>query len=247
MSRAGRFLDIALVILAIIAVWQGIHWFAGDVAMTAPLETAEDVLAMLGRERFWVDLYASISAFGYALVIAWAGGVGIGVLLGRHRLSGEVAEPILIALYSLPKVTLYPLVLLVFGLGIPAKVAFGAIHGIIPVAIFTMNTVRDIKLVYVKSARAMNLGGPATAWRILLPAALPEVVTGLCVGFSLTLLGVLIGEMFASKAGLGYRIITAIGLADVKSMMAVVLMLFLFAVAASSVLLWLDHRLHKRI
>ncbi len=247
MSRLGRLLDTALVAAVIIVVWQAIHWIAGEVALTSPLETASEALAMLGRERFWIDLYASLSAFAYALLIAWTGGVGIGVLLGGHRLSGAVAEPILIALYSLPKVTLYPLVLLVFGLGISAKVAFGAIHGIIPVAIFTMNAVRNIKPVYVKAARTMNLGGPATAWRILIPAALPEVVTGLRVGFSLTLLGVLIGEMFASKAGLGYRIITAIGLADVKSMMAVVLMLFLFAVAASSILLWLDHHLHKRV
>jgi NitT/TauT family transport system permease protein len=110
-----------------------------------------------------------------------------------------------------------------------------------------MNAVRNIKPVYVKAARTLHLGAPATALRVLIPAALPEVVTGLRVGFSLTLLGVLIGEMFASKAGLGFLIINAIGLADIRTMMAVVLMLFLFAVVASSILLWIDHRLHRRI
>ena len=54
-------------------------------------------------------------------------------MLGAHRLSGEVSEPILVALYSIPKITLYPVVLLLFGLGMSAKIAFGAIHGIIPV------------------------------------------------------------------------------------------------------------------
>ena len=66
-------------------------------------------------------------------------------MLGAHRLSGEVAEPILVALYSIPKITLYPVILLLFGLGISAKIAFGVIHGIIPVAIFTMNAVRNIR------------------------------------------------------------------------------------------------------
>jgi NitT/TauT family transport system permease protein len=246
MSSLARLLDVALVGLAILVGWQGVHWYAGEVAMTSPAETLRHVGVLLGQERFWPHLWASVHAFAYALVIAWAGGIGIGVVLGGHRLSGEVAEPILIALYSLPKVTLYPVILLVFGLGLSAKVAFGAIHGIIPVAIFAMNAVRNIRPVYLKAARSMKLAPPATALRILIPAALPEVVTGLRVGFSLTLLGVLIGEMFASQAGLGFLVINAIGRADTKSMMAVVLMLFLFAVIASSILLWIDHRLHKR-
>ena len=66
-------------------------------------------------------------------------------MLGAHRLSGEVTEPILTALYSIPKITLYPVILLLFGLGISAKIAFGVIHGIIPVILFTMNAVRNIR------------------------------------------------------------------------------------------------------
>ncbi len=247
MKSLIRAFDLSLVVLVILAGWQAVHWYAGDVAIASPAKTVSHAVIMLGEERFWPHFWASVYAFAYALIIAWAGGVGIGVLLGGHRLSGEVAEPILIALYSLPKVTLYPLILLIFGLGLSAKVAFGAIHGIVPVAIFAMNAVRNIRPVYVKAARSMKLDAPGTALRILIPAALPEVVTGLRVGFSLTLLGVLIGEMFASSAGLGFLIINAIGLNDTKQMMAVVLMLFLFAVSASSILLWLDHRLHKRV
>ena len=61
------------------------------------------------------------------------------------------------ALYSIPKITLYPVILLLFGLGISAKIAFGVIHGIIPVILFTMNAVRNIRAVYLRSARAMRL------------------------------------------------------------------------------------------
>ena len=73
----------------------------------------------------------------------------IGLALGAHRLAGEVTEPILAALYSIPKITLYPVILLLFGLGISAKIAFGVIHGIIPVILFTMNAVRNIRAVYL--------------------------------------------------------------------------------------------------
>ena len=72
----------------------------------------------------------------------------------------------------------------------------------------------------------------------------PEIVTGLRVGFSLTLLGVIIGEMFASQQGLGFLIINGMNVHDVRTLTAVVLLLVLFAVASSSVLLALERRLN---
>ena len=70
-----------------------------------------------------------------------------------------VAEPILVALYSIPKVTLYPVILLIFGIGMPAKVAFGAIHGIfpVPISIFAMNAVRNINPTHLRTARVLRL------------------------------------------------------------------------------------------
>jgi NitT/TauT family transport system permease protein len=244
--RARNALDTALVLGALLLLWQALNWYAGDVAITGPVTTTQRALELLARPRFWPHIEETLIAFAYSLLIAWVGGIGIGVWLGAHRLSGEVAEPMLVALYSLPKVTLYPLILLIFGLGLSAKVAFGAIHGIAPVIIFTMNAVRNLKPVHRKTARVLQLTPQQAALTILIPACLPEIVTGLRVGFSLTLLGVLLGEMFASKRGLGFTIINAIGLNDVETMMAVTLMLFVFAAVANAFLLALDRRLHKR-
>jgi NitT/TauT family transport system permease protein len=81
---------------------------------------------------------------------------------------------------------------------------------------------------------------------IVLPAALPEIVSGLRIGVSLTLLGVLIGEMFASQRGLGFLIMTAVGVHDTQTTMAVTAMLAAVAVAMNIVLLRLDNRLHRR-
>jgi NitT/TauT family transport system permease protein len=247
MSQTRRALDIGLVLAALVVVWQALNWIAGDVAISAPLETLRHAGDLLTRPRFWPHIEESFVAFVYSLVLAWAGGLGLGVWLGAHRLSGDIAEPILVALYALPKVTLYPLILLMFGLGMSAKVAFGCIHGIIPVAIFTMNAIKNIKPVYLKAARTMNLTPWQAATTILIPATLPEVVTGMRVGFSLTLLGVLIGEMFASKRGLGFTIINAISLNDVQTMMAVTLILFVFAAVSNGLLLAVDRHLHQRV
>jgi NitT/TauT family transport system permease protein len=110
-----------------------------------------------------------------------------------------------------------------------------------------MNAVRDISPVLVKTARALRLSPRQAVTGVLLPAALPEVVSGLRVGFSLTLLGTMIGELFASQRGLGFLILNAIGLNDVATMMAVTLLLAIVAVIANAGLLALDRRLHRRV
>jgi NitT/TauT family transport system permease protein len=166
--------------------------------------------------------------------------------MGIHRLSAAVGEPILISLYTLPKVTLYPVVLLIFGLTLPGRVTFGAMHGVLPVALLTMSAIRNIPPVYLKSARTLHLSEWQTISTVLFPAALPEIVSGLRIGFTLTLLGVLLAEMFASKAGLGALIINAEQLLQNEEMITVAIVLFAFAAVANALLLWMEHRLHRR-
>jgi NitT/TauT family transport system permease protein len=234
-----------LLTLTLLVTWQILHQWAGDTALTAPLPTLEHLWEMIGQKRFLPHLAETGLAFLQALAIAWIGGIGIGLLLGGHKLTGEVAEPILVGLYSLPKITLYPVILLLFGLGMSAKVAFGALHGIIPVALFTMSAVRNVNRTYLRAGRAMRLTPAQTAWYVLIPATLPEIFSGLRIGFSLTLLGTMLGELFASQRGLGFLLMTAIDLNDVQTILAIAVLISLFAVAANSILLAIDKRLHR--
>ncbi len=242
MKRLG---DSVLLVIGILAAWQVLFWIAGDIALTSPAATAAHLWKLLGTARFWENAAETARAFGLAVTISIVGGIALGVMLGLNRTSGVVSEPILIALYSLPKVTLYPLVLLCFGLGMSAKVAFGAMHGLIPVTIFTMKAIMQIKPVLWRTAHAMRLNVRQTALTIALPAVLPEVVAGARLGFSLTLLGVLIGEMFASQRGLGFMIMSAMGLGDIATIMAVAVFLSVVAIAANAVLLWIDRAIPR--
>jgi NitT/TauT family transport system permease protein len=248
MSAAGwrSVRNAAVLIAALLLAWQLLYAFAGEAAMKPPLSTFRYTAALMTTDAFWVHLSESMRAFGAALAIAVAAGLTLGFWLGFHKLSGEVCEPMLVALYSIPKITLYPILLLAFGLGMPAKIAFGAIHGIIPVALFTINAVRNVKPILIKTGRMHGLRSTELARVILFPAALPEIFTGLRVGFSLTLIGTLLGEMFAAQRGLGYLLMTAIGLHNVDLIMAVTLLLFVFAGAVSAILLAIDRHLHAR-
>ena len=238
----------ALVLIAgLLVVWQLAYWVVGDVALRSPWQTIRyTVLTLTRTDLFWLHLANTLQAFAVALAIAVLLGLLIGFALGLHRLSADAMEPMLVALYSIPKITLYPILLLVFGLGMYAKVAFGAIHGIIPVALFTLNAVRGIKPILLKTGRVLKLDSTMMVRSILFPAAVPEIFTGLRVGFSLTLIGTVLGEMFAAQHGLGYLLMNAIGLYNVDVIMSVTFLLVVFAAAVNAILLAVDSRLHFR-
>jgi NitT/TauT family transport system permease protein len=246
MSATKRTVDTMVILIIMLLSWQALHQVVGTTALPGPLPTLAYLARFVPTARFVENAWATLVAFFWALILSYALGLAIGVWMGIHRLSGAVGEPILISLYTLPKITLYPVVLLIFGLSLSGRVTFGAMHGVLPVALLTMNAIRNIPPVYLKSARTMHLSRLQIIVTVLLPATLPEVVAGLRIGFTLTLLGVLLAEMFASKYGLGSLIINAMQLLQAEEMIAVAVVLFVFAAAANALLLWMEHQLHHR-
>lgn len=243
---SAALLDKVLLMVTLVAGWQLLSLLVGPEVLTTPLATLRRLGQLMAEPQFAEHARETGSAFAVALVISLVGGLMLGVLLGAHRLSGEVTEPLLVGLYSIPKITLYPVVLLLFGLGMSAKIAFGAMHGIIPVILFTMNAVRNIPQVYIRAGRSMRLTPAQMFVRVLVPASLPEIVTGFRLGFSLTLLGTLIGEMFASQRGIGYLLIKSMENNNTDIIVALALLLVILATAASWLLLALERRVHGR-
>ena len=123
--------------------------------MRGPIETLRDTAKLLTTNLFWTHFSETARAFALALTLAVCGGISLGVWLGFHRLSSELFVPMLIGFASIPKVVLYPLVLLAFGLGFPAKVAFGAMFGIPPIALSTIGAVANIRPVLIKLGRGV--------------------------------------------------------------------------------------------
>ena len=235
-----------ILIASMIVLWQFLHWSVGEFAITSPWATLRFTLDLLGREDFTGHVRETLSAFLLAFFISVVLGLMAGFWLGFDHFSGDVLEPMLVNLYAIPKLTLYPILLLVFGLGMSGKVAFGVLHGVIPIILFTVGAVRNTRPILLKTAAVMKLSRSELVRWVLLPAALPEIFTGLRVGFSLTLIGCLLAEMFASQRGLGYLLMTGIGLHNIPQVMAVTLLVVVFASAVSVILLQIDRRLHRR-
>ena len=235
-----------LLIVGVFVLWQLLYWLAGEMAMRSPIQTVRLTADLLSRPNMWPHIEETVRAFAAALAIAVSAGVAIGLALGIGRFAGQIFEPMLVALYSIPKLTLYPILLLMFGLSMSGKIAFGAIHGIIPIALFTINAVRNIRPILIKTGRVLNYTPSEMVWRILIPAALPEIFTGIRIGFALTLIGTLLAEMFASQRGLGRLLMQAIGLHNIDTIMSITFVVTVFAAIFSGALLAIDRRLQRR-
>lgn len=232
-------------VLGLLVLWQILFWLVGRNALLPPVETGLYLARLLQTARFWGHIAETGTAFIIALLIAIVAGVTIGLVLGINRTAAQVFEPFLLAGNSVPKIALYPIVLLIFGIGMPAKIVFGAIHGVVPVAIFTLTACTSVPPILIRTAAAMRLTRWDTVRSILLPAVLPDVFSGIRLGFSLTLIGTILGEMFGSQRGLGYLLMTAIGLQNIQVIMSVTLLLVLVAATVNGLLLAYDRRLRN--
>jgi ABC-type nitrate/sulfonate/bicarbonate transport system permease component len=243
-SIISKLTAILAVALFLIFLWQWVHLRVGDEALAGPVGTVNHLVHLLGTERFWGHINETALALLLAVVISCGIGAVIGMLIGMNRLSSEVSSPLLVTLYALPKVTLYPVILLFVGIGMSSKVTFGVLHGMIPMMLISMNAVAAMNPTLLLSARAMRLSRAQTLLTVMLPAAMPELATGVRVSFSITLLGVLVGELFASRRGLGFLIMNSININDTATMMAVTILIAVFAIAVNAVLLAVERRFH---
>ena len=235
--RLGR----AVVPMALVAAWAAAARLVGPVFLPGPIETVATF--QHGLTTGWLTENVGITLVELALGFVWAVGIGLplGIALGLSRVLREAYEGPLISLYAVPKVTLFPIFLFLFKLGPESKVAFGAFHGLFPIAILTWSAMRAIQPVHLKLARSLRL----TPWQItravVAPAILPSIMIGLRLALNLTFLGVILGEMFGARRGLGVLLMAGGAAFDMGRIVVVVCLVALLALAANGAL-WLVER-----
>lgn len=203
------------VLLIALAAWELVARPLNPVLYIAPSRLPAAFMRMLSvrelpplGEHAWLSFEEIVAAY----LLAVAAGVWIGFVLGLNRTIGRVYEPLLAVLYAIPSVVWYPSLMLFFGLGPASKIAFAFLLAFFPIVLSVLAGIRQVPQQLVTVAVSMGAKPRTVFTKVMLPAMASTMVGGLRAGFALAVIGVLVGEMLGSRAGLGYVINYAYGL-----------------------------------
>jgi NitT/TauT family transport system permease protein len=234
-----------LVLVAVLVVWQLVSMPVGTLLLPSPLDIVPAFLDELRSGQLIAASFASLQVFvaGYALAIVT--GVGLGVLMGGMPRVGATLDIYVNALNATPRVAFIPFIILWFGLGPPAKIVVVWLMAMLPILINTYAGVQNTDPDLLEAARSFGASRGQLFRHILLPAALPYIVTGLRLGAALGMVGTVIAELQTSLAGLGYLMAQFSGSFQTAKYFPPVIVLALMGLLISQALKVLERRLAR--
>ena len=231
-----------LSVLLILVAWEIYGRSSNPVLFTYPTAVAEAAVDMTREGVLLEALWESLSVLAIGLVLGVVAGVALGVLAGRSRSAAALMDVPTIALYATPMVALVPVLVLWFGFGVQAKVVVVFLFAIFPVLINTAAGVRavDPRLEEVATSFCSS---EARMWRdLIVPSALPYIVTGIRLAIGRALVGIVVAEFYTALAGLGYVIVAEANQFRTDRVMVPVIVLMALGVGLTKAVEWAERR-----
>ena len=208
--RRDRFLSIASPVGLVLA-WEvaaRVH-LIDTRFFPAPSSIAVALWTMAQSGELLDNTAISLQRLFWGFLLGGAPGLVLGILMGISRPIRAIIDPLIAATYPIPKSSILPLILLIFGLGEMSKVVMVAIGVFYPIAINATAGVLQINRIYLDVGKSFKAGRWETFRTIALPGALPFIMTGVKLGAGLGLILIAIAEMVGAKSGIGYMIWSA--------------------------------------
>ena len=208
MKLSYRTLVSTLAVVAFLAVWE-LAPRTGVVDATFTSQPSRVVVAGLDVVKtggLLNDVSVSLTEFAIGFALAIAIGVLLGLVLGRYRVLRHLLDPPIMAIYATPHLALLPIIVVWLGIGMQSKIAVGFVGGVIPILVNTAAGVRGVERSWIVAARSFCASSWDVFVKVILPGSLPSVILGIRLGLSRAVLGVVVGEMYQSQAGLGNKV-----------------------------------------
>lgn len=236
-SRYGAVVCGAISFLVLLALWQVLAsgGVLNEFLTSSPALVAKALGNQISSGVLTSDLGVSMSELGIAFGMAAVVGIALGLITGWYQSAEYAASPFIALGYSAPFVSLYPVFTVIFGLGRPTVIATSFLIGVFPVIVNTARGVKNVDPKLIQVARSFGAGDLQIFRKISLPAAVGPVMAGLRLGIGQCLLGVIIGELFAGQAGIGYSISYYGGLLKTNEMLASVIVVGVLGVVLTSI------------
>src|SRR5580704_18992025 len=198
----------AAFLLGLLALWflATNVWGVSSILLPSPIDVWHQLIDVIRTGEFVRDLRITLSEFAFAFLIAMVLGISIGYFISRSPYFIKVFEPLFAAIYAIPIILFLPLYVLIWGLGPASKIALGATISFFPIVLSTIVGFGQVDRTLIAVARSMGANNVDMFRHVLLPAALPVMLAGLRMGFTVTLLSVIGSETIAALAGLCYSI-----------------------------------------
>ncbi|MDH5749834.1 MAG: ABC transporter permease [Rhodospirillales bacterium] len=235
-SPARRILLIRVMTIAVlVAVWEAVSasglLYKGVVPSFSLIIPAFFKLIM--SSELYGNLLVTLSEVLSGIVIAAVIAIPCGLLFGARRFLGRAAEPYINALATTPKIVFLPIVMLMVGIGPESKIALGALSAVFPIVLSIISGVIQVRRVHLDVGRSFNLSTLQMVTKIYLPSLVLPILTGLRLGLGVCIIGVLLGEIKLSNAGLGFLANDFYNLYLIPDLYAVLILIFALAVAAN--------------
>jgi ABC-type nitrate/sulfonate/bicarbonate transport system permease component len=244
---ASRAVQIGFV-LGVLLLWylSTAYWGVSKILLPNPVNVWNEFKDVIGSGEFWPDLRVTLTEVAIAFTISCTSGVTVGYLISRSPYLIKVFEPLLAGFYSVPIILFLPLYVLFFGLGPGSKIALGTTISFFPIVLSTIAGFGYVDRIFVTAARSMGASNVQMFRYVLLPAAFPVILTGLRIGFTVTLLSILGSETIASLAGLGHHIVQLAEGMETARMFAYIAFAVMIAAALNTTVTALERRAKRR-
>src|SRR5712671_3888991 len=208
-SALGSRLVQAAFVLVLVGLWYlgTTYGQISPILLPNPVRVFDELVDVLATLEFVSDLGVTLFELAIAFSISATSGIALGYLISRSQYLIRVFEPLLAGIYSIPIILFLPLYVLFFGLGPGSKIALGTTISFFPIVLNTIAGFGYVDKIFITAARSMGASNFQMFRYVLLPAALPVMLTGLRIGFTVALLSILGSETIASLEGLGHRIV----------------------------------------
>lgn len=235
----------AISIAVLICLWELIchNDLVSSLFLPAPTQIIASLLLMISDGEIGTSLAASLYRIFMGFTVGSILGLAVGLVTGTSALADKIGNPIVNALYPIPKIALLPLFILWLGIGELSKITIIAMGVFFPVAMNTYSGVKNVDPLLIKVAVSFNANWWKTMKSVVLPNALPMIFAGLRLAAGTSLLLLVAAEMIAAQEGIGALILHYGDLMITERLMAGVIVLSLLGLVFNLILQWLEKKI----
>jgi NitT/TauT family transport system permease protein len=214
-----------LACLGLLVIWQVGSLAMNNESVPTALEALRAVPSIMGDKESLINILASLRRMAIGFGIAVLFSIPLGLLMGRNRFVASFFNPLLMVTYPVPKAALMPIIMLWIGVGDLSKTLVIFLGVSLPVIYHSFEGARGVEEKMLWSGAAMGLSAAERMVRIVLPAALPEILTGCRTGLVLALITMVTSEMIARQSGVGNILFNALDMGQYDTVFAMIIVI----------------------